>query len=224
MDALNITAASIQIMPSSVVTNKTTNKVTASAETTSAEDVNRSEVVTQSIDGDTVAVSEVGSQELEDSKAGSVVLTDDNADSTKKETNVFDINGTDQTKKTDEQITFFSGIPNARLEELYQEGRISQEDYDTEIEARQELLAEMTNNQQQSYQATAGLDAVKEDMQQTQQAFMSVNSEEKSDGSDGNDGLSATMKLQQSAVDAQNTQNEAVRSEVQNVWDYQFQA
>ena len=118
---------------------------------------NLDNVVSVSEDGDTVQVSEDGATELEESASGAVVSRTDSEDKAViREEEDIEIepveapeiepieapeiepvnNATDTDKR---QINSFVGYTDQQVEQMYLEGEISQNDYNTEIARREEV-------------------------------------------------------------------------------------
>jgi len=163
--------------------------------------VTGSEIVSKSEDGDTVAVSEEGAEDLQDRRAGSV--TEESEEST-----------------AEAEITSFAGISNNQMEVFYLEGRISRADYEQEMESREERIQALESQGAQFSTVTTGLDAIMDETQDMGKAIQHATSDV------GNDGLRGTERvdvLLEQTLERQ-SRDETVRGEEQRVWDYQFQA
>lgn len=197
------------------------------------------ELVSVSEDGDTFAVSRSGQQDLMDSRAGSVtaIPSDRTAAQTEAEASQLRTAEEAQQRAMDariqaastaeesaeaEMITDFSGIPTARLETLYAEGRISQTDYDQEIERRAELLAEETDGALSFSTIAVGVHSLQTKSDMMQSAIAASTGETGSDGLRGSERLDAAIQLEH--VEQRQLQQENIQSEEQQQWRYLLQA
>lgn len=197
------------------------------------------ELVSVSEDGDTFAVSRSGQQDLMDSRAGSVTVIPSDRTAAQTEAEASQVRTAEeaqqramdariQTASTAEEsaatemITDFAGIPTARLETLYAEGRISQTDYDQEIERRAELLAEETDGAISFSTIAVGVHSLQTKSDMMQSAIAASTGETGSDGLRGSERLDAAMQLEH--VEQRQLQQENIQSEEQQQWRYLLQA
>lgn len=83
------------------------------------------------------------------------------------------------------EITSFAGITNDQLEQYYREGRISRNDYEQEINSREELVEAKEENSAKNAADIARLDSVKRNVEEGAEAIANANFNAGSDGMRG---------------------------------------
>ncbi len=83
------------------------------------------------------------------------------------------------------EITSFAGVTNDQLEQYYLQGRISRNDYEKEIDSREELVKAKEENNAQTAADVARLDATKRNIQEGAEAIANANFEAGADGMRG---------------------------------------
>ena len=193
-------------------------------------------VVSRSEDGDTVQVSDDGEQELIESTEGAVVSRDTAAAEAQR-TAEEDIEiepveapeiepmeapeitpvTADTDNTTDRNITSFAGYTDQQVQQMYLEGEISQNDYNAEIERREESRE---SSRADSEQMNTTMGRLEEADSRVQRADFAIETATER----GNDRIGLNERLQ--AVDSVFEDREsAVRrqQEAGRLWDYQLQ-
>lgn len=83
------------------------------------------------------------------------------------------------------EITSFAGVTNNQLEQYYLQGRISRNDYEKEIDSREELVKAKEENNAQNAADLARLDATKRNVQEGAEAIANANFAAGNDGMRG---------------------------------------
>ena len=200
-------------------------------------------IVSRDKDGDTLAVSKAGENDLDESRQGSVIEKDD------EKTNARDDAKTalsDEAARRAEQsreariefiaeqriareaarekaaeqaqaerqaqaaesnetkapeVTSFAGVTNNQLEEYYLEGRISRNDYENEVNSREERLKAKEEKAAENSADLAKLDEVKRNVQEGEEAVANINGEIGADGMRGSERLDAARNASQNDND-----------------------
>ncbi|MCR5665828.1 MAG: hypothetical protein K6G01_03260 [Eubacterium sp.] len=160
-------------------------QVTAPEEAKKRED-ELENVVSVSEDGDTVQVSPEGNEKLDVKVVRAETETDDEP-----------VNN-EESGVQDFHIVSYAGMSNQQLEQLYQQGKISRHDYETQMEVREERVESQQSENSQETEEMAGYSALSEEADRMGEAIKEAYEET------ANDTIDAQIRMQ--AVENYNTQ------------------
>ena len=181
-------------------------------------------IVSRDKDGDTLAVSKAGENDLDESRQGNVTEKDAEKTNGRDDvrTNLSDeaarraeqsrearieliaeqraareaarekaaeqameqrqAQGAEENKAAAPEINSFAGVTNNQLEQYYLEGRISRNDYENEVSAREERVKAKEEKAAENSADLAKLDEVKRNVQEGEEAIANANGEIGADG------------------------------------------
>lgn len=121
-----------------------------------------------------------------------------------------------------QEISSFAGYTASQIEQLYQQGRISRQDYERQLQIRQERTQSAMDSNSQNSENIARLNDA------TNRAQMNASAVKSAFGDNSNDNAAASaterMNAMQRVQDNNQSRETARISEGRRQWDYQLQA
>lgn len=179
-------------------------------------------VVSVSEDGDTVQVDPKTENVAAMANEGAVTQRQSAAESLREKEREDQRLRDEAANDQSQQITSFAGFTVSQIEQLYQQGRISRQDYERQLQIRQERTQSAMDSNSQNSENLARIDSANNRAQMDAQAIRSAFG----DNSNDNAAASATerMTAMQRIQDNNQSRETARISEGRRQWDYQLQA